>query len=353
MITPILLFIQPFLLSATVTAIIIPGLIKYFKKRGWEDDPTAKMKKTGNYTANGPIPRGAGLAILCGIYVAVGFFLKPDKELWGVMIGALLLLVAGLVDDVFDISPRVRMIINLLAACTVVFCGIGIKAVSNPLGGIISLEGQSIQPLAGILAIGWIVYLTNAVGWATGIQGQLSGFVIITASTIGALSLRFSQDITQWPVLILAGAVAGAYFGFLPFNFFPQRILPGYSGKSLAGYFLAILGILAGAKLATIVMVLGIPILDALYVALKRIRNKKMPWWGDNSHFHHQLLLLGWSQKKVTVFYWLVSSVLGGLSLLLNSSQKFYLMLGLSILFLFTAAQLAQKNRGKNLRVNL
>jgi len=119
---------------------------------------------------------------------------------------------------------------------------------------------------------------------------------------IGILGLKFSTDTTQWPVIILAGAVAGSYLGFLPFNFFPQSIMPGYSGKSLAGFFLSLLSLLSGAKLATLIFLLGVPMIDATLVIIRRLHQQKSPFFSDNTHLHHRLLKLGWTRPQIAIF---------------------------------------------------
>jgi UDP-GlcNAc:undecaprenyl-phosphate GlcNAc-1-phosphate transferase len=145
--------------------------------------------------------------------------------------------------------------------------------------------------------------------------------------------MKYSSDVTQWPVIILAFTVAGAYSGFLPHNFYPQKIMPGYSGKSLAGLLLAILSILSGAKLATLIFLLGLPMLDAIFVLIYRLYHRKSPFVSDNNHLHHQLLKRGWGRRRISVFYWSLSLILGFLSLMLNSQQKFYVFIGLAIIF--------------------
>ena len=173
----------------------------------------------------------------------------------------------------------------------------------------------------------------NFVGCSSGVFGQLPGFISISAIFIGILGLKFQNDVTQWPVIILAFTVAGAYLGFLPFNFYPQKIMPGYSGKSLAGLFLAILSILSGAKLATVIFLLGLPMLDAIFVIIYRLWHHRSPIKSDSNHLHHQLLKLGWGRRRISLFYWFLSLVLGFLSLILNSQQKFYVFIGLAIIF--------------------
>jgi UDP-GlcNAc:undecaprenyl-phosphate GlcNAc-1-phosphate transferase len=109
--------------------------------------------------------------------------------------------------------------------------------------------------------------------------------------------------------------------------------MAGFGAGSLAGYFLAVLAILSGAKLATALLVLAIPTLDALFVIIRRLLSGKSPVWGDRGHLHHRLLDLGWSKRQIAGFYWISTALLGVISLQLNSQQKFYTMIGLIILF--------------------
>ena len=325
-------FLLSLLISFGITWLATPLVINYFKKKKWVEDPKEKQKKTGNATATTRVPRGGGISIFFGILIAGLWMLPLDKYLLSIIGTALAVLAVGVWDDIKDISPILRLGTNIILATVVVFLGIKINYVSNPFGGIIDLT--TIKMLPEILTVFWIVWCMNIVGWAAGVEGQLPGFVSISAVFIGILGLRFASDITVWPVIILAGAVAGAYLGFLPFNFWPQKIMPGYSGKSMAGFLLAILSILSGAKLATLIFLLGIPMLDAGIVLIRRIIKRKSPFKSDSNHLHHQLLKIGWTKKQVAVFYWAVSLVLGIIALFLNSQQKFYVFLGLIILFL-------------------
>ena len=325
---------------------ITPLVILIFKKFKLFDDPSKHTlaKVVHNY----PVPRGGGIPIFFGLLSSL-LFLPLDQHLKGIFIGVLITLFIGLLDDIFEekIHPLVRLTGNFLAAGAVVFSGIGIPFLNNPLGGVIALnnpqacflflgETRCIWILADIFAIIWIVWCMNFVGWSGGIEGQFPGIIVIAALTIAGISLKFSADIAQWPVTILALILAGAYFGFLPWNFFPQKIMPGYSGKTIAGFLLAVLSILTTAKVATLMLVLGIPLIDAVYLVVKRILSGKSPIWGNKEHFHHRLLDLGWSKKKIAVFYWIITLFLGILALNLNSKQKFYTMLMLAFIFLAT-----------------
>jgi len=327
-------FFISILISASVSFFLTPIIRNFFIAHSWVEDPKDKQKKSHNATAISPVPRGGGLPIYFSILVTSLIFLPPDKYLISILLASLLTLIVGVWDDIKDISPKLRLMTNILAALIVVASGIGIAYISNPFGGIINFSSSRLWLFADLLAIFWIIWCMNITGWAAGIEGQLPGFVSISAIFIGVLGLRFSQDTTQWPVIILAGAVAGSYLGFLPFNFFPQSIMPGYSGKSLAGFFLAVLSILSGAKLATLLLLLGVPMIDAFFVLIRRLKNHRPLLLSDNRHLHHQLLKYGWTRPQIAVFYWLISLSLGFLSLFLNSQQKMYVFIGLFFLFI-------------------
>lgn len=109
--------------------------------------------------------------------------------------------------------------------------------------------------------------------------------------------------------------------------------MPGYGGGSLAGFMLAVLAILSGGKVATAILVLGVPMMDAVYTIFRRILRGRSPVWGDRGHLHHKLIEFGWGKRRIALFYWLVSAILGTIALRLNSQQKFFtiILLGLAV----------------------
>ena len=335
-----------FIISFAVT----PLVRNYLISKSLVEDPVAKHQKTNNATARYPVPRGGGIPIFVGIIVSLLLFLPLDKHLVGIILALVVTLIVGLWDDFLDISPKIRLVTNLLAALIVVGSGIGIVYISNPLGGVIDLSGpkiifefigtHSIWLIPDLLAIFWIVWCMNITGWSGGVEGQLPGFVGISALFIGLLGLKYSQDISQWPVIIFAGALSGAFFGFLPYNFSPQSIMPGYSAKSIAGFSLAVLSILSGAKLATLFLLLAIPMMDAVFVIFRRFFKGKSLVTSDGDHFHHLLLKFGWSRTKIAIFYWLVSLSLGLFTLLLNTQQKIIMLLIIAIVYILSLVRI-------------
>lgn len=323
------LIFQPFLIAFLISLISTPLTIRLAWKLKLVDDP--KKRKHPAHLYQKIIPRAGGLPIFVALVICSLMFLPLDQHLKGILLGATILTITGLLDDRLDLNPYLRLVLCLLAAGSVVISGIGITFVTNPLGGIIKLDQPII--LADIFALVWIVFLTNSLNWAKGFDGQLPGIVVIASLTIAFLSLRYSADVTQWPVAILAATTAGAYLGFLPYNFYPQKIMPGFSGGALAGFLLAVVAILSTTKVGTAIMVLGIPFIDAIYSISRRIISGHSPVWGDRGHLHHRLLdEWHWGKRKAAFFYWLMTALLGGLALNLNSRQKFYTMIMLAVL---------------------
>lgn len=335
------LFVWPFALGLLITILVTPLVIAIFRKLNLVVDP--KKQAHPAHLHKIPIPKGGGIPIFLAVLIPALIFLKMDKHLAMILLGAFFCLVVGVIDDIRSIDPKIRLLANFLAALIVVSAGIGIAYVTNPLGGVIDLSNpkigfelfgshHEIWVLADIFALMWIPFLMNAINFSSGLDGQVSGVVAIGALVIGALSLTFSADITQWPVAVLAFALAGGFAGFALFHFYPQKIMPGYSGTSLAGYMLAVLAILATAKVGTALVVLCLPTIDALYSILRRISTGKMPWWGDRGHLHHKLLDMGWGKRRVALFYWLITGTLGIVALKTTAEMKLFAIVSLSLL---------------------
>ncbi len=353
------LLLLPLLASAVFAYLATPIVIKYAAKLGLIDDP--KKKKHPKVIHTYPVPRGGGIAIFIAVFLTISIFLPIDKHIRGILAGATVIAVLGYFDDKHDLNPYLRLLVGLFAASIPIAAGIGISFASLPhsiflnipgvetllvpgtAGGIIDLsfprftfeflsETRSIWLISDLFALFWIVALMNFVNiGASGVDGQLSGTAVVAALTIAILSLQFSADITQWPVIILAGITAGAFLGFLPWHVYPQKIMPGYGGAALAGYLLAVLSILSTTKVGTLLIVLAIPLVDTGYSIIRRVASGKSPVWGDRGHLHHKLLDAGLSKKQVAYFYWLVTAALGVLALNLNAESKLYTIVGIVI----------------------
>ncbi len=297
------------------------------------------------HTHLGKIPRGGGIPIFLTLLIASLLFLPINKIILGILISSFLLVIVGLIDDYSDVSPYLRFLLNILISSIVVAFGLGIPYISNPFGGIIKLDQwkvsfnlfghHQIWILADFLSIIWLTWLMNMVNWSKGVDGQLPGFVGVTAFFLGLLSQRFTaHDISVQTVSNLAFITSGAYFGFLIWNFYPQKIMPGYGGGALAGFLLGILSILSFGKIGTAILILSVPMIDAIYTILRRIKNKKSPFKADWGHFHHRLLEIGWGRRRIAVFYWLVSFILGIASLFLKGPEKLVAFLSFFVILI-------------------
>ncbi len=359
------LFLSPALAALFISVLTTPLVIKLYTHQGWLDDP--QKNKHAKVTHQHPVPRGGGIPVFLSILIAGSFFLGLDKHFLGILFGSLFLTIVGTLDDIHNLSPYIRIITTIIAGLFVVAAGIGIAYVTNPFGPPGSIipfnqpqiafdflgKTRTIWVLADIFALLWILWMANIVNWSKGLDGQMSGFVAIAAVFIGLLSFRFVDDITQWQVIQLAAITAGAYAGFTIFNFYPQKIMPGYGGGSLAGFLLAVLAILSGAKLAAMILIIGIPTMDAIYIILRRLSQGKSPVWGDRGHLHHRLLDANWSKPQIALFYWLTTFALGVLALKLNSTQKLFTIITIAlttgglILWLSSISKTLHKNAKK------
>lgn len=349
-------------LSLLISLVTTGIVVKFGKKLKIIDDP--KRHKHPKVVHSSPVPRGGGIPIFISVAVGIILFMNLDLKLVGVLAGMTILVIVGYLDDRYEelISPYLRLIVNSLAAVAVILGGVGIAFINNPFGGVIHLDQpqlcfeffgkQCIWVIADIFAILWLVWMQNIVGWSSGVDGQLPGFVIVAAAAIGVLGMRFAGDPSQAQVVILAAITGGAYLGFLAWNWYPQKIIPGYGGKSLAGFLLGVLAIFSVAKVGTLAMVLGIPFLDALLVMIKRVREGRSPVWGGREHLHHYLLEIGWSKQKIASFYLGMSVIIALLALQLKAASKYFtiaaillVLVGIIIWLHYFSTYLRQRDR--------
>jgi len=314
-------FFMPLLFSFIATILGFFPTVWLAKKFKLLDNP--RLRPHPAHTQKRTVPRAGGLAVFLGIIIAITIFIPFEKTTVGILIGLLILLLIGLLDDKYpDFSPYLRLLGQFIATGFVVFSGIGINFVTNPLGGIVNFSPF----LSYILALVWIVWVMNMINWSKGVDGQMPGITTVASLILGLLSLKLtlSGDPTQAKVAILAFITTGASLGLLLFNWHPARIFPGFSGSTILGFMIAVLAILSGAKLATAGLVLLIPATDFAYTFLRRILSGKSPVWGDRGHLHHKLLESGLTHQQIALFYILGSVILGAVALNLSSNGKVF-----------------------------
>lgn len=322
----------PFLVACGVTVFATPLSIKWIKKKGLIDDPKKHIHP--GIIHKKPIPRGGGLPLFIGTWVAIFLFVPISLQIGALFFASLLLLVVGLLDDKWnahgkDISPYIRFFINIIAAGIVVLGGINIHFITNPFGEGVLFFSPLID---NILSIIWLVWIMNMLNWSKGVDGQMPGIVAISAIIIGVLSLKLTMNgeiITS--DALLSFIIAGSAIGFLFFNFYPAKIFPGYGATSLY-LLLGVVAMLSSTKLATAILVMGVPMVDALFTIGRRILARHSPFKGDKKHLHHLLLQMGFDQRRIALFYWAISAILGILALLLESRSKFFVMIMVGVI---------------------
>ncbi|MBP7875622.1 undecaprenyl/decaprenyl-phosphate alpha-N-acetylglucosaminyl 1-phosphate transferase [Candidatus Woesebacteria bacterium] len=350
-----------FLLSFFTAAVTAPIVIYWYRSRNWIDDPSTNVHAKVVHTR--AVPRGGGIVILAGLLVGAIAFLHWDQYLLAILAGAILITIVGWLDDVFDLHPALRLISGSIAAFFVIMAGIGIGYVTNPFGpGVIHLDGvqmqywflgqpRSIWVLADLFAWFFILWNMNIVNWSKGVDGQLPAFVTISFLFVSLLAGRFAGDPTSFGTQQLAMIAAGSFAGLLLWNWYPQKMMPGYGAGSLAGYLLSVLAILSGAKVATILMVLAIPTADAVFAISRRLYRKKLPFWGDRGHLHHKLLdVYGWSKQMIALFYAGTSLILGVLSLYLHTQLKLVAVVIAALLVVGLQVEAKRRSSRKNTR---
>lgn len=318
----------PFIIAFIITTLITPLSLTIIKKVGLLDDP--KNHKHPGIIHKKPTPRGGGIPLFIGIILTAIFFLPLTKAVIALFVASFVALLVGVIDDKYDISPYIRFIANIAVALIVVGSGITIPFITNPFGGILYLN--SIIFLPEIITMLWIVWVMNMLNWSKGVDGQMPGIVAISGVVIGILSLRFvGSDNFSYISANLSFIIAGASLGFLIFNFHPAKIFPGY-GATAVYLLLSAASILSGAKLATAILVMGVPMIDGLFTILRRLLAGRSPFWHDKKHLHHLMLSFGIGQRHIALFYWIISAILGSLALVLESKEKLFAIIMLLII---------------------
>lgn len=267
-----------------------------------------------------PIPRLGGLAIVFGFLVSICCFGQMTRELAAMLVGAAIIFVMGMVDDCKNLNAKLKFVIQIIAALVVVIGGnIRIVAMTNP--NIFSDNPYLVLPwwLSGIATILWIVFITNAVNFIDGLDGLAAGVSAIMSVSLVFVAVRMGN----YSVAIIGLALMGACFGFLPFNFNPAKIFMGDTGSTFLGFILATLSVQGVFKSYAIIsfavplLILGLPLFDALFAMIRRIYHGQSPMSADRGHLHHRLIDMGFSQKQTVFILYAISAVLGITAVLL------------------------------------
>ena len=270
-----------------------------------------------------PIPRLGGLAIALAFLLTTLLCVQLDKELQGIMLGGIIILVLGVLDDSLTLPALPKFFVQILAAIVVVAHGSTIRYLTNPFS---SDPGACFD--LGVLAIAvtiiWIVMLTNAVNFIDGLDGLAVGVSGISAMSMLVIALLVSED----NVALIMAAIFGACMGFIPYNKNPAKIFMGDTGSTFLGFILACMSVQGMFKMYAVIsfsvpfLVLGIPIFDICFAVLRRLAKHQNPMVADREHIHHRLIDMGLSQKQTVAVAYTLTGVLGLAAVLLTQSSE-------------------------------
>jgi UDP-GlcNAc:undecaprenyl-phosphate GlcNAc-1-phosphate transferase len=304
-----------------------------------------------------PTPRLGGLAVAAGIAGAVAAggglgaplttqALADGPRMWGLGIGALVVLAIGVLDDLRGVPPMAKLAAQIVAACAALAGGYGMAGVTNPFTGTYLVLGG----VGALLTIAWIVAVTNAFNLIDGLDGLAAGVALIAA--VPLLTIAWIEGHAD--VVPLWAVLAGALAGFLVHNSAPASIFLGDSGSLLVGYLIAVLALAALEKSATVVVVLssvlalGLPIMDMALAVVRRTASSGLRAIvrGDRAHLHHRLLADGTtSHRSAVLVLYGVAVACGGVAVVATVTHNL-LYAGLVLGAACLAALLAWRRRG-------
>jgi UDP-GlcNAc:undecaprenyl-phosphate/decaprenyl-phosphate GlcNAc-1-phosphate transferase len=338
-----------FLISALVVLWSTPIVKRIGLKSGYVDlpDPRKVHKK--------PMVRLGGVSIFIGnvcawliIWISGGFSELPSTsgyELLGVTGGGLCFFTIGLLDDLFTLSPLLRLAMQIGVAVTAWYLGVSIDFFTIPFYGLVQLGWLSLP-----FTVIWLVGVANAMNFMDGLDGLAAGISGIAAVIMLVVSLYMNQPVAA----LLAAALAGGALGFLRYNFNPAQIFMGDGGAYFMGFTLAALGIIGLVKSVTTVavvlpfIILAVPIVDTSTVVIDRLSRGKSPFTADKRHLHHRLLQAGLSQRSIVLFIYSLAFWVGSIAMTYAGipGGKAY-MIGASLLLVYSAWQVWRRIQEK------
>lgn len=308
----VLYFILVFLTAFILALVMTPLTARLAVRLGWLDLPTPRRQHRI------PTPRLGGIplfiAFLAALAVSLPFSRSDVNEppkLVGLLLGLTVVAIVGAYDDVRELKAFPQFLVQILAAGIAVASGVVIREIPSPFGTV-PIELSELAAVA--FTVFWIVGMMNTINWLDGLDGLAAGVTAIASAVLFVHTFR----LTQYSLALLPLALAGAALGFLVFNFSPARMFLG-SGAYLLGFALGVLSIIGGAKVATALLVLAIPILDVAWQILNRVRTGRSPFEADRGHLHHRLFDFNFSSRAIVALYYTLTAAFGVLALILPS----------------------------------
>lgn len=321
-------YLLGFVLALFFACFLTPLVISLAKKNRLVDIPDQ-----GRKIQTAPVPLGGGASVFFSFAFVIvlwvifsphsfGAFIQP-RFLLGIICGGIILMIGGYLDDKYRLPPKFSIIAPILAVAAVLASGVQLSYINSPFGGAVLLDTIKIYGyplLGGIFVFIWILGMIYTTKFLDGMDGLVSGI-----SSIGAVAIFLVSQIpsvSQPDTALLSIIFAGAMLGFLPWNFHPARIFLGEGGSTFAGFLIGTLAVISGGKIATALLVMGIPILDTAWVIIRRLLTHYSPFSADRKHLHFRLLDLGLSHRQAVLFLYFLSASFGASAIYLQAWGK-------------------------------
>lgn len=324
-------YILTFILALSITYTLTPLVKKFAFRTGAVDYPDSGA--SGRRVHVYPTPRLGGLAIYLGFILPILPLLPEEgSRLYGLLLGATLVLTVGVVDDYRNLSPRIKLGGQIVAALIFIYLGNRVLWLSNPWAQGLQDAMWHIGPWSVPLTLLWMVGVTNTINLIDGLDGLAAGVTTIASLTLLLVALQQGQG----SIVVLTAALAGSTLGFLPYNFNPAQIFMGDGGSLFLGFVLAAIAVKGTLKSATVIalavpmVALGLPIIDTFLAIIRRYRKGSPIFEADKGHLHHRLLERGLNQRQAVLFLYSISGVFGMVSLAIGDGGGKYSLYALA-----------------------
>ena len=308
------------ILAGPAIAFILCYFVTPPVKRFAENVGAIDVPKDTRRVHDHPIPRMGGLAIFIGFVISVLLTVDMSMQVMGLLLGAVIIAVMGALDDILTLNPWIKLGGQFLAALVAIRCGIVFDAISNP--GF--LNAETTIPLGWLsipVTIIWIIACTNAVNLIDGLDGLAVGISAISSISMMIVSLILPSGVGSIPLLL--ACLAGACFGFMPYNLNPAKIFMGDVGSQFLGFVLSCVSIMGLFKFHAIItflvplLSLAVPLGDTVFAFFRRIVHGQSPFHPDRGHIHHKLIDMGMNQKQAVAVLYAASAILGMIAVLI------------------------------------
>lgn len=322
-----------------LTLALTPLTIKLAHKFNLVDIPSDKRR-----IHKKPMPRIGGVAIVVAMFISFFIYYLFTKDIesialnekfFGYALGAFIIALMGIIDDVFNLRARYKFIFQLLAGIVVYYFGIRISGFKIPF---IHTDIINFELIDFPITLIWVIGVTNAVNLIDGLDGLAAGISAISATALLTIFIATSASLEA---IIITAVLVGATLGFLPYNFNPAKTFMGDVGSNFLGFTLSIVSILGFAKGYTIVAIivpilaLGVPIFDTLFAMIRRFLKGQPMLKPDGAHIHHRLLKRGLNQRQAVLVLYTVTSILCIISVVMISADIWKLLLLIIALICF------------------